>query len=164
MTTTITARRQDLNGTSKDYKIDEDELTRFVVWPDKKLEPSEIRKIFEEVNRFIDFDQTIAMKAGRIARPTLRGKPTAEFLAEESYIVQTWNPDGAVEFFTKRYPEFPKPVLIMMVPMFRFESPQQGHNLGKNFAALSITGKTIIDDFLAEEMHAPGCIILQPDL
>lgn len=95
--------------------------------------------------------------------PTLRGKPTAEYLAEEPYVVHTQGSGIAVPFFTERYPHLPKPLFIFSPPVFLFENASSKYNHGKNFAALGITGVTIIDDKPPETIHAPGCLILPPN-
>lgn len=148
-----------------DYKISNNELLKHVFWPEREyFTPSEIRDILNETNRFIDFDQTIASYAGEVARPILRGKPATEFLAEEPYIVQTWNPDGAIKFFTQKFTFYPKPRLIILPPSFRFITKEGDHNIGKNFSAFCIIGKIIIDDMSPEKIYAPGCVILHPDI
>ncbi len=148
---------------TREFIVDEEFLPKLVDWPEKKFTPSEVREIFDRTNRFIDFDQTIAWGSGLFPKDKLCGKPTAEFLTEEPYVVQTWNPGGAVEFFTEIYPEYPKPLMIIIMPAFELEVRIDGGSFGKNFAALSLTGKTIIDDLHPKKIHAPNCTILHPD-
>jgi hypothetical protein len=139
----------------------DDLLARVIYWPRNHNSYSfeEIRALFRTVRRFIDFDQTVAFRApGEYRAPTLRGKPLAEFLSEEPFIVQTINPNGAALFFGFDFPELPKPVMIIMPPGRYADS-----GIWKDFEMLGITGATIIDDLPAHEIHAPGCLILPPE-
>lgn len=147
----------------KDFKLDEADLPRLVSWPRTDFTSAEIRKIFAQANRFIDFDGTIAVGGTRM-KPSIRGRPVPEFLAEEPFVIQTWNETGAKEFFTSLYPELPQPLLIMLVPAFESVSSVGGNHIGKNFAALRLTGKTIIDDLPFLMIHAPDCQVLHPKL
>ena len=152
-------------------KIPEEALPGLVIWPEKKWSAEEIRTIFNKVKRFIDMDKTLQLWRSNgedeviwYHNPTLRGKPIAEYLAEEPYVVHTWGKGIAVPFFIERYTHLPKPLFIFDPPPF-VPPPVNGKHLEprKHFAELRITGATIIDDKPAEEIYAPGCIILPPN-
>lgn len=143
--------------------VPDERLAKHVFWPDPcPYDAAGIRQLFRQVRRFIDLDGTISTHAGRFVRPSLRGKPVAEFLAEEPFIVQTWNPEGAIMFFAERYPDYPKPLLVIVVPGFPFTNGEGMPDIGKDFEALGITGVTIIDDWPPSDFNAPGCVILPP--
>jgi hypothetical protein len=143
--------------------VTDERLVKHVFWPDPcPYDAAGIRLLFRHVRRYVDLDGTIATRAGRFVRPSLRGKTVAEFLAEEPFIVQTWNPEGAIMFFAERYPEYPKPILIIFPPGFPFINAEGREDIGKDFAALGITGATIIDDWPPSDFNAPGCAILPP--
>lgn len=140
------------------------DLPRLIFWPENVYDGPAVRAIFRRVRRYIDFDGTIAHGAGCIAAETLRGRPLAEFLGEEEYVVHTHG-IGAVQFFEKRFPLLPKPTLIFIPPFFRYVGPKwpdDNHHGGKDFAALDITGAVIIDDLPPYRIQAPGCLILPP--
>lgn len=160
----------DLN-TGKAFRIPEEKLHECVMWPMGKFTSAEIRKILNDTRRFIDCDQTIFLNIQRpetdpptpVLNRTLRGKPLEDFLREEPFVVHTWG-TFAVPLFTEWLPAtFPKPLLIIGVPAFRFKNAEGEHDLGKNFASLGITKGMIIDDMEPEAIHAPGCIILPPN-
>ena len=137
-------------------------LPRYVFWPKPcPYSGQEIREIFAKVRRFVDYDGTIA--GPRFTpRPKLCGRPLADFLSEEPFIVQTMNPEGARIFFRERHPELPQPVLIIVTPGFAFTDRKGRPDLGKDLAALGISGVTVIDDLPPEGINAPGCTIVGP--
>lgn len=138
-------------------------LCRYVIWPDDPAPTdAEFRKAFDDVMRFIDFDGTISEPFMQ-PRGTLCGEPLAEFLGQEPFIVQTWNPGGAIEFFTELHPDYPQPVMVIVVPQFRYTDDDGKRQRGKDFTVFCISGKIIIDDRPKHEIRAPGCIVLQPD-
>lgn len=158
----------------KDSKILD--IAKQIIWPERKFTIEEVRAIFRSVNRFIDCDGTIFLGCERdesgevieidgkpipILNPTLCGKPIEEFLREEPFIVQTQG-TFADELWQGGWlpASFPKPVLIIVPPIWYYNPDKE---YGKNFAALGITGATIIDDEPPETIHAPGCIVLPPN-
>lgn len=144
--------------------ITDEELGHLVFWPDGLYDGPAVRAVFRRVRRYIDFDGTIAYGAGCVAVTTLRGRPLAEFLSEEEYVVHTHG-IGAAQFFEQRFPLLPKPTLMFFPPFFRYigpKFPDDNHHGGKDFAALDITGAVIIDDLPPYRIHAPGCLILPP--
>ncbi|MFH1098902.1 MAG: hypothetical protein V1723_03210 [Candidatus Uhrbacteria bacterium] len=150
----------------------DEELRRCVHWPRPIPDTESIRRILRTVRRFIDLDGTLIVEGGRI-RPVFDGVPTPEFLAEEPYVIQTWNPDDAVQIVDTS-PDLPPPVLIIQPPLVRIccgvivRSPEQHRHGGqrhdsekaaKDFEALGVAGVTIYDD-TPEYVHAPGCTII----
>lgn len=112
----------------------------------------------------MDFDETLADFSGR---PIIPLGSLSTFLAEEPFVVQTWNPEGAITFFRERFTELPQPLLIIDPPSFRGPAntvvvngePEEWASVGKDFSALGITGATIFDDWPPELIRAPGCTI-----
>lgn len=152
---------------NRDDVVPEEQLPRYVVWPARPFTPEQVRETFRGVRHFIDFDGTISEAnpdkwPPRRARSTLLGKPLEAFLAATPYIVQTRG-IGVELFFDEWYPAFPKPLLIIMPPLFMRDTPDRDNFTScKNLAALGITGVTIIADMDPASIHAPGCIILPP--
>lgn len=123
--------------------------------------------------RFIDFDDTIADELTGHPRERLCTVPLVKFLTEERFIVQTWNARGAMAFFSW-YAELPIPMpeLILAPPRRTVgkHPPADGEVewlagiTAKDFEALGLTGKFIIDDWVKiGGIHAPGCTIVHPD-
>jgi hypothetical protein len=140
---------------------DDESLLQYVWWPkNPRKSAGEVRAILDRVQRFVDFDGTI-VGDGMVPRGKILGRPLAEFLAEQAYVIQTWNPDGARKFFGEMFPEFSQPELIL-VPESLVEGDAMPDFVGKNFAALGVTDKIIIDDALDCEIYAPGCAVLKP--
>lgn len=140
-----------------------DKLMRAVQWPHNKTLYFVLDAIFR-VRRFIDFDQTIHFGRQGVGK-TLRGKQIKEFLLEEPFIVQTWNPLGAMLFFDAN-PDFPQPVLIIQPPGFSVERSDGGGDWGKDFDAIGINNKIIIDDWAAENppiIRSAGSQVVLPN-
>lgn len=91
---------------------------RLWYWP-SDLSGEEVVERIRLTNRFIDFDGTLVLDPMGSIRPELRmvmcGKPVAEFLGEEPFVVQTWNLPGARAFF-EAHPELSQPILIIEPP------------------------------------------------
>jgi hypothetical protein len=108
--------------------------------------------------RFIDFDGTLTDEFG-FPRQLLCGLPVTRLLAQEPFIIATWNPPAAAAHFD-RFADLPRPLLIMSPPPTYFEFAE---DVGKDFAALGITGALIIDDLAPRGLiHAPGCRVIGP--
>ncbi len=141
-----------------------DKLMRSLRWPHNAT-PEFVLNAVSKVRRFIDFDQTIHFgRKGGIGK-TLRGKPIREFLSEEPFIVQTWNPSGAMFFFHDN-PDFPQPVLILTPPGFKVLGDDGRVDCGKDLDAIGVCNKVIIDDWAAEDppaIHSAGSEILLPN-
>lgn len=152
--------------------LSDDDLLDFVAWPNPAtLTGKRVREIIKSVRRFIDFDQTISDDNGWTGRDLLCGKLLHEFLAEEPFIIQTWNPAGARDFFFEkgRFASLPRPRLILDPPNKVIETftvvvngeDEERFKFAKDFEALGITGVQIIDD-MPHLVHAPGCVIVLP--
>ena len=74
-------------------------------WPRQPISDEELTAIVRGTNRFIDFDETIFDNDLRRPFELLCGKPLAEFLSEEPFILQTWTSDpiDAVKFSQSMY-------------------------------------------------------------
>lgn len=108
--------------------------------------------------RFIDFDGTLTDECG-LPRQLLCGLPVARLLAQEPFIIATWNPTAAVAHFD-RFPDLPRPLLVMAPPPAYFDFSD---DVGKDFATLGIAGALIIDDLAPRGLiHAPGCRVIGP--
>ena len=92
---------------------DQSDLLQLVLWPEGPRDHDWVRETLDRVRRFIDFDGTIA-EGHRRPRDEILGTPLAEFLAEEPFIVQTWNPGGAKIFFEVLFPDLPKPEMVVV--------------------------------------------------
>ncbi|MBI5140105.1 MAG: hypothetical protein HZA94_01500 [Candidatus Vogelbacteria bacterium] len=146
----------------KEMILLEEELPNIVIWPERKFTGEEVHSILNRVSRFVDFDKTVS-DDGVTPVPNLRGKSVGDFLAEESYVIQTWGAQNAVKFFVERFPNFPKPLLIIVPPAFmNKDADNKILGFGKNFSALQLTGKTIIDDEPEERIYAPGNTVVHP--
>ncbi len=108
--------------------------------------------------RFIDFDGTITDENGA-PRERLCGLPVEVLLAQEPFIIATWNPVAAVAHFD-RFARLPRPLLVMAPPTAWFDDVG---DVGKDFAPLGITGALIIDDLGPRGLiNAPGCRVIGP--
>ncbi len=141
-----------------------DKLMRALRWPHNAT-PEFVLNAVSKVRRFIDFDQTIYFgRKGGIGK-TLRGRPIRGFLSQEPFIVQTWNPSGAMFFFDANR-DFPQPLLIITPPGFSVERSDGGCDWGKDFDAIGICNKMIIDDWAEENppvIRSTGSEIVLPN-
>lgn len=132
----------------------------------------DVLSTIRSTRRFVDFDGTIADELTGVRRELLCRVPLMTFLAEEPFVVQTWNSRGALAFF-EFHTDLPRPRLVIKPPSrFKGEMPAAegevswlaGSATIKDFEALGFTGKIIIDDWAAiNRIHAPGCTIVHPD-
>jgi len=135
----------------------------YVAWPTLEMFVwSGMRQALDGLKRFVDFDGTITKPGTFEARTSISGRPLAEFLGEEPYAVQTWNPVSAIRFFESDRPDLPKPRLILMTPMYDVLDDGILLAIGKDFSAFGITGAAIFDDMPSSHINAPGCVILPP--
>jgi len=139
------------------------EFEGYVIWPEEKeLGDAGVIEAIRSVRRLVDFDGTITLPGKLEGRGRIRGRLLEDFLAEEPYVVQTWNPLAAVLFFTEQRPELAKPLLILITPMLDVMDGGRLVAVGKDFAPFGISGVDIFDDMLPEHIRAPGCAILPP--
>jgi hypothetical protein len=138
-------------------------LQELVVWPEevRSLAADQVVERVSRVRRLIDFDGTIAEKGTMEPRLSLRGRPLAETLAEEPYLVQTFNPVMALRFFELN-PLLPPPVMVIVAPTRLDEAAASLPEGGKDFRDLGLCGKEIIDDLDAEAILAPDCEVVAP--
>lgn len=139
------------------------DLAGYVFWPEpKEFGDDGVIEAIRGVRRLIDFDGTITLPGSRKARGSIRGTPLREFLAEEPYVVQTWNPDAAVRFFIEDRPELARPLMILVAPMLDVVVDGDLVAIGKDLSLFGAAGAAIFDDMRPEHIHAPGCVILPP--
>lgn len=140
-----------------------EDLGLYIAWPaNESCLWTGIKQALSGLKRFVDFDGTITVPGSMKGRTLLRGRPLAEFLGEEPYAVQTWNPVSAIRFFDLDRPDLPKPRLILMTPMYDILDGDLVLAIGKDFSLLGITGVAIFDDMPSSHINAPGCVILPP--
>lgn len=148
-------------------------LLRALRWPLGLFSLEEILARVAQAKRFIDFDETVFDNSERRPFDLLCGKPIAEFLREEPFIVQTWNsdPENVARVFVEA--AFPEPLLIIAPPCkdiihsppFWYPPRQKfiRESVAKDFEALGLKNIVIIDDFVDNfGIHAPGCTLLAP--
>ncbi len=153
--------------------LSDEELVQYVMWPMvTAMTPKRCRDILDNVNLFVDFDQTIVHYADRKVDdiflglellPDILGIPMYDFLAQEPYIIQTWRTmcdwNQLLWAFCVHLDQ-PMPIPEMVIYTPRFDIPkelQKEYSHGKDFEVLGVKDKTIIDDMEAHEIHAPGC-------
>lgn len=149
--------------------LTDEELVKRLRWP-FGLSAKEIRTRLARVERHIDFDGTVTDEQERI-RPTFCGRPLADFLAEEPFILQTWGSKGAVPFF-QRHPHLPQPFLIISPTPISVASRDLWFDplaidpdfsgsrwLWKDLHALGVVRGTVYDDWIGH-VWAPGCHIV----
>lgn len=137
-------------------------LSELIVWSDLSRTDRESapERLLSRIKRMIDFDGTIT-EPGQltVARQTICRRPLVEFLGEEPYVVQTWNPTEAIAFFTRHRPDLPRPLMIISAPI---DLSADGPDVGKDFSGLGIKGVLIVDDLGASAIKAPGCWVITP--
>lgn len=146
-------------------------LIKVFRWPFKSFSLDEFAAIIKNTRRFIDFDETIYDNNQKRPFELLCGKPLIDFLREEPFIIQTWNPNAAINFF-ERSPKLPQPLLVIEPPsVFLTHEPIWSEELNKlitwtlakNFEEFGFKDKIIIDDFVSGRgIHAPGCTLIAP--
>ena len=144
------------------------ELISKVFWP-LGLSADEIRRRIQWASRFIDFDDTIVV--GGRPRDPFCSLPLHVFLKQEPFLVQTWGPKGAVQFFSRRG-DLPKPTLIISPPPIRvargelwFDPMELDPSFSgdgwvwKDLKALGIDQGDVYDD-TPHFVWAPGCRLI----
>ena len=137
-------------------------LSELIVWTDSSQPGLEEgpEQLLARIKRLIDFDGTITEPGQTaVARQTICRRPLIEFLGEEPYVVQTWNPTQAIDFFVKHRPDLPRPLMIIVAPV---DLSPDGPESGKDFSGLGLRGALIVDDLGAAAIKAPGCQIVPP--
>lgn len=148
--------------------ISDNDLLDFVSWPKEGLTIEHVREIFRTVKRFLDFDGTLVDSMSSRVLDHICGRSIFSFLCEEPFVIQTWNPEGAIGFF-QTWTTLPPPRLIIEPPGKVFsrhkvlvnEEVEEWAVLAKDFEALGITGVQIIDD-APHLIHAPECEVILP--
>lgn len=126
------------------------EIVEIVRWPRDLRDPASIRTVLASVRRFIGYDEVLVDALGR---PRAL-EEIQTFLAEEPFIIQTWNSGPAIHFFEVRFPELPQPLLVIKPP--HFDMVTDGRRIrGKDFTRLGLADAEIYDRRPVSELRIP---------
>lgn len=142
----------------------DEQLMKHLMWSrTAAMTPQRFRTILDSVRLYVDCDGTL-FDGWATLRPSILGVPTIEFLTREPYILQTWRGCDWDEFirkvFGELYPTLPPPEAVICPSAFRFSVESGAWKIGKDFSALGLTNKIIVDDLRPHEIRAPGCVVI----
>lgn len=157
--------------------LTDDELLKHIHDP-TGLPVGEARRRLAAAKRFVDLDNTLYDHENERLRSTFCGRPLAAFLGESPWVLQSWNPEGAVTFVLLNR-HLPPPLLVVEPPGLRvpksslgdlysglrfIEAPdglaEDDEWVFKDLFALGATDVEVYDDFGPGGIHAPGCRVI----